>query len=317
MRVLLTGSSGQIGTNLGLRLLNEGHDVVGIDIRVNPWTQKIRTHLVDLRAACPTITEALSRNGFSLNFDIVVHLAAHAKVYEVVRNPERAMDNIRMLFNVLEFCRDKRLPLVFSSSREVYGNFFHATTDETHGISAIAESPYSASKIAGEAFVHSYARCYNLRYLIFRLSNVYGRYDNDLQRMERVIPLFVHQISHRMPVTIYGQDKVLDFTFIDDCVDGIYRGIKFLVNGIGGNQTLNLAFGQGHTLLTVANFIGDYLKTAPDIRIEPAHIGEVTHYVANINKAKVLLGYQPGIPLSEGICRAAAWYLDWWKENAA
>ena len=54
----------------------------------------------------------------------------------------------------------------------------------------------SASKIAGEAFVYSYARCYGLRYLVFRFSNVYGRFDNDLDRMERVIPLFIHQLSH-------------------------------------------------------------------------------------------------------------------------
>ena len=97
---------------------------------------------------------------------------------------------------------------------------------------AYTESPYSASKIASEAFIYCYARCYGLRYLVFRFSNVYGRYDSDLQRMERVLPLFIHQMSRGEPITVYGGDeKVLDFTYIDDCVDGIARGIERLADG--------------------------------------------------------------------------------------
>ena len=91
---------------------------------------------------------------------------------------------------------------------------------------AFTESPYSASKIASEAFIYSYARCYGLDYLVFRFSNVYGRYDNDLRRMERVLPLCMHQLSRGEPITIFGGDqKVLDFTYVDDCVDGIARGV--------------------------------------------------------------------------------------------
>ena len=83
-----------------------------------------------------------------------------------------------------------------------------------------------------EAFIYSYAKCYDLRYLVFRFSNVYGRYDNDLRRMERVIPLFIHQLGRGEPITVYGGDeKVLDFTFIDDCIDGITRGVERLAAG--------------------------------------------------------------------------------------
>ena len=64
--------------------------------------------------------------------------------------------------------------------------------------------PYSASKIASEALIYSYARCYGLRYLVFRFSNVYGRYDNDLSRMVRVIPLFTHRLIRKQPITVYG-----------------------------------------------------------------------------------------------------------------
>ena len=111
-----------------------------------------------------------------------MHLAAHAKVHQLVRQPHRALENAVMTFNVLEYCRQQNLPIVFSSSREVYGDVHRFEEDgEASADFAYTECTYSASKIAGEAFVYSYARCYGLRYLVFRFSNVYGRYDNDLR----------------------------------------------------------------------------------------------------------------------------------------
>ena len=78
----------------------------------------------------------------------------------------------------------RNLPLVFSSTREVYGDIhrFEGYGEATADF-AFTESPYSASKIASEALIYAYARCYGLKYLVFRFSNVYGRYDNDMQRM--------------------------------------------------------------------------------------------------------------------------------------
>ena len=82
---------------------------------------------------------------------------------------------------------------------------------------------------------------------VFRFSNVYGRYDNDLHRMVRVIPLFIHSMLRGEPITIYGgRDKTLDFTYVDDCVDGIARGIEALAERRVVNQTINLAYGEEH-----------------------------------------------------------------------
>jgi UDP-glucose 4-epimerase len=167
-----------------------------------------------------------------------VHLAANAKVHELVEQPHRALENINLTFNVLEYCRANRLPIVFSSSREVYGDIHRYITEEASADFSYTESPYSASKIAGEALIYSYARCYGLPYLVFRFSNVYGRYDNDIERMERVIPLFIRKISRGEPITVYGSEKVLDFTYIDDCVDGIVRGIAGLLAGTAVNRTI-------------------------------------------------------------------------------
>lgn len=309
MRVLITGSSGQIGTNLALRLLADGHSVFGVDRRANPWTGAFPTLLQDL-----AIPQREFRGGIGgapyPPCDIVVHLAANAKVYDLVEQPHRALENINVTFNVLEYCRANSLPIIFSSSREVYGDIRRYLTEESSADFSFTESPYSASKIAGEALIYSYARCYGVRYLVFRFSNVYGRYDTDIERMERVIPLFIRRLSRGEPVTVYGREKVLDFTYVDDCVDGIVRGMQRLLAGEVVNRTINLAYGQGNSLVRLAELIAGALGVQPQIIVEPVkRPGEVTYYVADIRLARELLGFTPRVPLEEGVRRAVAWSL--------
>ncbi|HWE82227.1 MAG TPA: NAD-dependent epimerase/dehydratase family protein [Gaiellaceae bacterium] len=316
MRILVTGSSGQIGTNLALRLIDDGHTVFGVDKRLNTWTDRFPTSAQNLAGHFAPYRGGINEIDYP-EVDLVVHLAAHAKVHQLVRQPQRALENVMMTFNVLEYCRALELPVVFSSTREVYGDvhrfeeYGEATADF-----AYTESPYSASKIASEGFLYAYAKCYGLKYLVFRFSNVYGRYDNDLQRMERVLPLFMHQLSRGEPITVYGGDeKVLDFTYIDDCIDGITRGIERLMSGAVTNETVNLAFGQGNTLVRAADLIGESLGVNPEIAYKPSLRGEVTHYVADIRKAAELLDWQPQTSLDDGIPRAVAWFRDWRAEH--
>src|SRR3989344_2717050 len=253
MKILLTGSSGEIGTNLALKLLEEGHEVFGIDKRRNTWTDEFSYLLLDLSQKFSTFDDGFGDAIMPFKPDVVVHFAANAKVHELVKHPSRAMDNIQVTFNVLEYCRINNVPIIFSSSREVYGDIHRFDgdkfTDERKADFKFTESPYSASKIAGEALVYSYSKCYGIPYIVFRFSNVYGRFDSDIERMERVIPLFIKKIDLGEPITVYGKDKLLDFTHVSDCVEGIYSGIKKLVNGELKNEIINLAYGEGHTLL--------------------------------------------------------------------
>lgn len=310
MRVLVTGSSGQIGTNLAVRLLRDGHDVFGVDIRPNTWTDEFQYLLQDLAGNYESFAGGIGDAPYP-DVDVVVHLAAHAKVHQLVRQPHRALANAVMTFNVLEYCRVQRVPIVFSSSREVYGDVHRFETAEASADFAYTESTYSASKIAGEALIYSYARCYGLPYLVFRFSNVYGRYDNDLHRMVRVIPLFIHKLMRDEPITVFGGDeKVLDFTYVDDCVEGIVRGIEALVEQRVTNETINLAYGQGNSLVRAADLIGAELGVVPKITLAPSLLGEVTRYVADVTKARELLAYRAEVPLEDGIPRAVAWFRE-------
>ena len=308
MRVLITGSSGQIGTNLGLALVTLGHAVFGVDRRQNTWTDAFPTLLQDLGMPYRDFVGGIGGTAYPA-VDVVVHLAANAKVHELVEQPHRALENINSTFNVLEYCRAQQLPVVFASSREVYGDIHRYLTDEQTADFAYTESPYSASKIAGESLVYSYARCYGLPYIVFRFSNVYGRYDNDIERMERVIPLFIRELRAGRPVTVYGREKKLDFTHVDDCVAGILRGIDALTHRHITAATINLAYGVGSTLVEMAQHVAAAVGNAqPDIRIEESkRIGEVSYYIADLRRAKELLGYTPTIDLPTGIRQAVSW----------
>ena len=301
MNILITGSSGQIGTNTALALLERGDTVVGVDCRENTWVDRFETIKLNLIDGAPAGLPDGSR------FDAVLHLAANAKVFELVEHPERAMDNIKSLFGVLEYCRLNKLPIIFASSREVYGDIHRHVTDEASADFVVAESPYSASKIAGEALIYSYAQCYGLPFLVFRFSNVYGRYDNDIERLERVIPLFIDRIAREQPIVVYGKEKVLDFTYVDDAVAGVLAGIDALVSGRVVGQTVNLACGQGSTLVDVVNIVSLALQKKPRVTYEPSRAGEVTRYVADITKARELLAYEPQVPFSTGLILAVEW----------
>lgn len=315
MNLLITGSSGQIGTNLAQRALAEGWRVLGLDARPNSWRDDFPTIIHDLREQSAPLADILAPQLADGPLDCVVHLAAHAKVHELVTHPQRALENIAILFPVLELCRARGLPLVFGSSREVYADIQRAVaanfTREEQADFAFAASPYSASKIAGEALIYSYAHCYDLPYLVFRFSNVYGRYDNDLARMERVIPLFIDLIQRGQPITVFGEEKILDFTYIDDCVAGLMSGIQRLTAGRLRDQTINLAYGAGNSLVQLAQYIAAALEQPLDMRILPSQRGEVTHYVADISRASEMLAYAPRVPLEEGIRRTVAWTRQW------
>jgi nucleoside-diphosphate-sugar epimerase len=312
MKILVAGSSGQVGTNLAIALQQRDHLVVGVDKRENSWTDQIPTIIRDLAVdGMPPMSEIAAKlSGFGRP-DLVIQLAANAKVHELVKNPTRAHENATITFNVLEFCRLNNLPIIFSSSREVYGRpeppmVCEDSIDVNHIL-----SPYAAYKMADEMLIYSYANCYGLKYLIFRLSNVYGRYDNDLARMTRVIHIFIDQMSRGEPITIFDRSKVIDFTYVDDCIAGIMLGSEKLVSGQVVNETINLSSGSPASLAYLAETIAANLGVEPEIIDEPIQPGEINFYVADLTKARELLGYKPQVSFEEGIRRTVDWVKQW------
>ncbi|HVW67151.1 MAG TPA: NAD-dependent epimerase/dehydratase family protein [Candidatus Peribacteraceae bacterium] len=303
MKILVTGSSGTIGTRLCEELLKASHDVIGADWEKCKWNDAVEKLRVDI-----DLRKSDEYGKLPTDIDLIIHLAANARVYELVENPDRALDNVTDTFNVLEFARKNNIRrFMFASSRETYGNIHlpdgqKYSEDKAHFMTC--ESPYTASKIAGEALCEAYKRCYKIDVVIWRFSNVYGMYDDSI----RVVPLFFRQMREGKPVMVYGKDKCLDFTYIDDCVSGILLGLEKWDSA--KNDTYNLAYGEGSTILRLAELMKELLESDSEIEIGTARTGEVTHYIADISKARKKLGYSPKTPFEEGVKKAVKWYLE-------
>ncbi|MBI3619174.1 NAD-dependent epimerase/dehydratase family protein [Candidatus Peregrinibacteria bacterium] len=300
MRILVTGSSGTIGTRLCEKLLERGEQVCGVDWVPNTWQQTVNavTTTIDLRS-----WEALERWDAPTDIEVIVHLAANARVYELVEHPDRARDNVLTLFNVLEFARQRGVKrFLFASSRECYGNADQERYTEDLVRVENCESPYTASKLGGEALVHAYTRCYGIDHILLRFSNVYGMYDDS----NRVIPLFIRLARQNKSMTIFGEGKCLDFTYIDDTVSGIIAALDRFETV--KNETYNIAFGEGATIQALAQTVRELLGSSSEITMAKPRVGEVVRYIANISKAKRKLGYDPRVPFEEGIRKTVEWY---------
>jgi len=288
-----------VGTYLCERLLKEGHDVIGVDWRPNKWNEGVNaiTINIDLRDKARVLSVLPS------GIDIIVHLAANARVHDLVLDPSLARDNFETLFSILEYARESGIKrFMFASSREVYGD----TSQNIHFEGGVkiknCKSPYAASKISGEAMIYSYQQCYRIDFCIFRYSNIYGMYDES----NRVVPLFIKNCKIGEDLVIFGKNKILDFTYIVDAIDGTV----LLLNKFNTikNEVYNLATGYGVSLLELAKIIKAEMNSDSRICIGSSRIGEVTKDIADISKIKAVTGYNPKVFIQEGVKKSIKWY---------
>jgi len=298
-RILVTGSSGTIGTRLCEKLLEENYEIVGVDKKPNKWNNRINdlTVIRDLR-------NKQTIKNLPKDIDMVIHLAANARVYNLVIHPSLARENFEVLFNTLEFCRKNNIKrFVFASSREVYGNS-KIVQSENEAYVTNCESPYTASKIGGEALVHAYHQCYGINFIIIRFSNVYGMYDDT----DRVIPLFIKLTKENKDLVVYGKEKLLDFTYIDDAISGVLRCVENFDQV--KNDVFNIASGKGISIIELAQLIQKYMNGRSKVIIKENRTGEVVKFIADISKAREKLGYEPKTAIDEGIKKSIQWYKE-------
>ncbi|MBI4138633.1 NAD-dependent epimerase/dehydratase family protein [Candidatus Uhrbacteria bacterium] len=296
--VLVTGSSGMIGTRLMERLRDAGIVATGVDIKPNRWDAEIggRTIRLDLRDTAASLAQ------LPTDADMVIHLAAHARVFDLIQRPELARENVETTFTALEYARARKIPILFASSREVYGDTSEAAHREDDVHLERSENPYTASKMSGEAFVWAYRRCYGVPSLTLRFANAYGMYDLH----DRVIPLFIRRSREGKELVVYGKGKTLDFIHIDDAVSGIMRAVERF--DVAKDNVYNIASGVGTTVLQIAELVSKAFGRSASVHIEENRTGEVMACVADTALARERLGFEPTIGIEEGIARTVDWY---------
>lgn len=296
--VLVTGSSGIVGTAASEALLEAGAEVTGLDREPNRWSGAVgdRTLEGDLRDEA-----ALGR--LPGDVDAVVHMAARSRVMDSLAEPDHGLENLESTFRLLEWARREGVPrVVFASSREVYGSIESGRAGEGDLDVAGVENPYAASKVGGEALAQAWGNAYDVDAAVLRLANVYGRYD-----LDRVVPLFAARAWTGRDLVVYGgEEKVLDLVHIDDAARAVLRTIEAFERAEG--RAFNVGSGEPARLLEVARWIAEASPEDVAVRTAEHREGEVARFVADVDRIREVLGWEPAVGLEEGIRDAVEWY---------
>ena len=285
-RALVTGGAGFIGSHLVDALLNRGaREVVVVD-------NLVRGRLSNLDAARSDrlrVIEADIRDRDALaqamrGVDTVYHLAAQSTVLGAARDVDYTFTtNVVGTYNVLRVAHDERVKRVlFTSSREVYGEPLCLPVDEGHPLMSI--NSYGASKVSGEALCRAFTRESELETVVLRLANVFGPRDHG-----RVIPHWIEQARAGRELVVYGGEQVIDFIWVGHVVEAILRAAS-------SDRTLppiNVASGTGTRILDLARRISQVVGHANPVKIEPRRTIEVARFIGNVERMTQLLGLAP------------------------
>ena len=272
MKFVMTGHKGLIGDSLLKRLKDEGHEPV---------------LLVDKRES---FRDIIHMDEYKLDepADVMIHLASFCKINKCIKNPELPFkNNVIGSYKVLEFCRENEIPkIVFTSSSRVL---------------AEEKNYYTASKFYAEEAVKGCSQCYGMDYTIVRPSTVYGPF-NDLSK--RLIDIFSLNALQGKELQIYGdEDKTLDFTYVDDFVDG------FMLAMNETNKEFNISYGEPVRVSDVADLIID-LNGGGKKGFYPREAAQPQQIDLGIS-AITNLGFEPKVNIYEGVRKT----FDWYKEN--
>lgn len=325
-RIALVGGAGFIGHALAIELKERGAEVHVIDgMSVNnllhytglpPETPNrnlyikiIQQRLDKLNAAgVPLVVQdardyhALSHVLSEIEPEVVVHLAAIAHAGKSNKDPMSTFGHsLRTLENALDYARDQAAHFVFFSSSMVYGNFLEPEVSEEHPLDPIGI--YGALKLAGEKVVIAYKQVFDLDYTIIRPSALYG--PGCVSR--RVSQIFIESALVGDKLRVDGDgDERLDFSYIDDVVDGVVRAIG---HPAARNEAFNITTGAGRQLSELVDIVQEHF---PEVDVEYVERDALRPYrgTLSIEKARRMIGYDPQTTLEDGLDRYVAWYRD-------
>ncbi len=311
MKILVTGAAGFIGSHVAEALLARGDEVVGLDNfndyydPARKWAnvESARSQRTYRLVEGDVRDERLLAELFELEgFDKVCHIAAMAGVRYSIQHPELYESvNVRGTLNVLEQARRHHVAsFVFASSSSVYGANNTVPFREDAVVSQPI-SPYAATKVAKEALAYTYHHLYGLNCTGLRFFTVYG----PRGRPDMAPYLFTKWIAEGRPLRQFGDGTSRrDYTFITDIVSGVVAALDADLP----YELINLGRGETICLSDFIRLIEEVVGKRAVIVQEPPKPGDMPVTHADITKARRLLGYDPVVPVREGMERFWAWY---------
>lgn len=318
-RWLVTGAAGFIGSNLVECLLSANQDVVGLDNFATGYQRnldeaaaaadfgRLRMITADIRDrdACRAAVDGV---------DIVLHQAALGSVPRSMADPLTSHDvNVTGFLNMLDAARQARIErFVYAASSSTYGDEPNLPKVEERIGSPL--SPYAATKYANEVYAAAYAKAYGIRAIGLRYFNVFGPRQDPEGAYAAVIPKWVRAMLRDEEVIINGDGETSrDFCFVANAVQANIRAAFAPEEGFG--EVYNVAAGARTSLNDLFGLIRSGLgEHQVHYSREPIHgdyrPGDVRHSLADIGKAKRLLGYVPAFDIAAGITQALPWYIE-------
>lgn len=314
MKFLITGGLGLIGHSVTIKLEAKEHEVVIVDTQTNYGIipQDELDYLMSERRKKIT-TDRIYRidinDSASVDWvirehqpDVIIHMASFPRQKVVNANPALgAQVMMEGLINVLESAKRHDVErVVYISSSMVYGDFEDQVTEDSE-CNPIGQ--YGIMKLAGEHLVKDYHRRGAFDYIIIRPSAVYGPLDVE----DRVVAKFMLAAMRGETLKVNGAEETLDFTYVDDAADGIVSAATRIMSA---NRIYNITKSHSVTLLEAAEMIVKIVgKGTVEVRDKDADFP--SRGALNIERAKVILGYDPKVDVEEGFQR----YYDWLENS--
>ncbi len=314
MRALVTGGGGFIGSNLVRALLGRGDDVRVID----DFSSGRRENLADASRLASEgggrfeLIEGDIRDESAVRRatdgrDVVFHQAAVPSVARSVADPLTSHEvNVDGSLRLLLAARDAGVRrFVAASSSSIYGE--SPTLPKVESMPPNPLSPYALDKLAAETYCRLFTKLYGLETVSLRYFNVFGPRQDPDSEYSAVIPLFVTAIANGRAPTVFGTgEQTRDFTYIDNVVDANLQAAEVPASACG--EAYNIACGARVSLLDLIDRIGGILGKPTAPVHGPPRAGDIMHSLADIEKSRAKLGYEPAVPLDDGLERTIEWF---------
>jgi len=307
---LVTGGAGFIGSHIAAALAAAGARVRVIDdlstgyeenlAEVGGRVEFVRAGLLDAEALRRTLE----------GVEVVFHEAAIPSVPRSVENPaETHRACTEATFRLLLAAREAGVHrLVYAASSSAYGD--QPTLPKTEEMPPQPLSPYAAAKLAGEYYCQAWARSYGFETVSLRYFNVFGPRQDPGSQYSGVISRFIDALMTGARPVIYGDgEQSRDFTYVSNVVDANLRAAE-TTRGLG--EVINVANGERTTLNQLLDTLKRVTgKTDVEAEYRDMRVGDVRHSLADITRARELLGYEPRVGLEEGLRKT----IGWWKQS--
>ncbi len=316
MNVLVTGGAGFIGSNLVHALMKDDRIAkvrvldnleTGSSANISEFKDDVKFEFIegDIRDYSICVDACLG-------IDIVSHQAALGSVPRSTKDPITTHAvNATGTLNVFNAARQNKIRrVVYAASSSTYGD--HPGLPKVEDKIGSPISPYGVTKLVNELYAKVFAQLYDMEFIGLRYFNVYGPRQNPAGPYAAVIPLFIKSLLENRSPTINGTGETSrDFTFVDDVIEANLLAM-FTNNTSSLNEVYNIAKGERTTLNDLFNVLKEVSDKDIDATYGPERDGDIKHSLADISKAKRLLGYDPKTSPVDGLKKT----FDWYKKNS-